>query len=119
MPLTELLSTIHGPLTICESGNEKYFEDGAAALGALVGKYQVKSIDGNNMKITITQNQPINTQDALKAAYESYASTSVSLFTPASTYTPASGSIEVDMRSVGVVEAGRSGEDENGAGGCP
>lgn len=119
LSLTELLSTIHGPLTICESGNEKYFEDGAAALGALVGKYQVKSIDGNNMKITITQNQPINTQDALKAAYESYASTSVSLFTPASTYTPASGSIEVDMRSVGVVEAGRSGEDENGAGGCP
>ena len=121
LSLTELLSTIHGPLTICESGEERYFEDGAAALGALVGKYQVKSIDGNNMKITITQNQPINTMDALKAAYDSYASTPAS--TSASSYTPSSGSIE-DKRnegrakaSVGVVEAGRSGEDENGAGG--
>lgn len=69
LSLTELLSTIHGPLTIELDGKESVFEDGAAALSRLDGKYEVKSIERQAMKIKLERQQPTTTQDALKAAY--------------------------------------------------
>ena len=68
LSLTELLSTIHGPLTIELDGKSMEYEDGAAALTTLTGQYEVKSIEGD-MKIKIEHRKEINRADALKAAY--------------------------------------------------
>lgn len=68
LSLTELLSTIHGPLTISLDGKDTRYEDGAAALESLKEKYEVKSIEGD-MKIVLQKSGQMSTQEALKAAY--------------------------------------------------
>ena len=68
LSLTELLSTIHGPVTISLDGNEKTYEDGAQALKELNEKYEVKEIVGQDMKIKLEKSQT-DKGEALKAAY--------------------------------------------------
>lgn len=68
LSLTELLSTIHGPVVIEVDGNEKTYEDGAQALKELNEKYEVKEIVGNQMKIKLAKSQT-DKGEALKAAY--------------------------------------------------
>ena len=68
LSLTELLSTIHGPVVIEVDGQEKSYEDGTAALKSLTDKYEVKEIVGQTMKIKLTKSQT-DKGEALKAAY--------------------------------------------------
>ena len=69
LSLTELLSTIHGPVTVEVDGEEKAYEDGTAALRALPDKYEVKEITGQNMKIKLNLGRVISTQETLAQAY--------------------------------------------------
>lgn len=69
LSLTELLSTIHGPLTISIDGQETRYEDGAAALGGLNEKYEVKEIIGSQMKIVLERGRAMSTQERLAQAY--------------------------------------------------
>ena len=69
LSLTELLSTIHGPVVIEVDGTERTYEDGAQALRELNEKYEVKEIVGNQMKIKLERGRTMSTQDTLKAAY--------------------------------------------------
>lgn len=68
LSLTELLSTIHGPVVIELDGVEKSYEDGTAALRSLTDKYEVKEIVGQDMKIKLTKSHT-DKGEALKAAY--------------------------------------------------
>ena len=69
LSLTELLSTIHGPVTIELDGKVQTYEDGTAALKELTDKYEVKEIAGQAMKIKLERGRVISSQDTLKAAY--------------------------------------------------
>ena len=72
LSLTELLSTIHGPVVIELDGVEKSYEDGTAALKSLTDKYEVKEIVGQDMKIKLTKSHT-DKREALKAAYAAVA----------------------------------------------
>lgn len=68
LSLTELLSTIHGPVAVELDGQERTYEDGAQALRELNEKYEVKEIIGSDMKIKLAKSQA-DKGEALKAAY--------------------------------------------------
>lgn len=68
LSLTELMSVVKGPLVVELDEKEIVYEDGAAALSRLDGKYEVKSIEGD-MKIKIEKAKEIDKGEALKAAY--------------------------------------------------
>lgn len=68
LSLTELMSVVKGPVAVELDGRETVYEDGAAALSRLDGKYEVKSIEGD-MKIKIEKAKEIDKGEALKAAY--------------------------------------------------
>jgi hypothetical protein len=69
LSLTELFSTIHGPVVIEIAGVEKKYEDGAAALKELSAKYEVKEIAGTDMRIKLVQWRNMSTQETLAQAY--------------------------------------------------
>lgn len=69
LSLTELLSTIHGPVAIELDGVEKSYEDGSQALRSLTDKYEVKEIVGNQMKIKLERGRAVSTQETLAQAY--------------------------------------------------
>ena len=73
LSLTELLSTIHGPVVIELDGVEKSYEDGTAALKSLTDKYEVKEIVGQTMKIKLAKSRGADKDEALKAAYAAVA----------------------------------------------
>lgn len=68
LPLTELLSTIHGPLSIEVDGEKSEYGDGASALREIREHYDVKEIMGPQITIRLEKKEK-STQDALKAAY--------------------------------------------------
>lgn len=53
LSLTELLSTIHGPFSVVIDGDEKRYEDGAAALAGLTERYTVLDVNGKELKIRL------------------------------------------------------------------
>ena len=73
LSLTELLSTIHGPVVIELDGVEKSYKDGTAALRSLTDKYEVKEIVGQTMKIKLEKARAMSTQERLAQVYASVA----------------------------------------------
>ncbi len=68
--LTELLAVLHSPLTLSIDGVDRDFDDGTKALAALTEKYEIKSIDAQNMKIKLERQKKLTTKEALAQAYE-------------------------------------------------
>ncbi len=71
LSLTELLSTVKGPLDIELDGKTHQYGSGEATLAALIEKYDVKEITGNPLHLVLEHKKQLNTQDVLKAAYVS------------------------------------------------
>lgn len=69
LSLTELLSTIHGTVTISLDGNERTYEDGSQALRSLTDKYNVLNINGKDMVIKLERQQEIDKKKVLEDAY--------------------------------------------------
>ena len=71
LSLTELLSTIRGPVIVEVDGVETRYQDGAEALQSLTDKYSVIEINGDKLRLKLEKGRNISKQDALEAAYAS------------------------------------------------
>ncbi len=68
--VTELLSVVHGPITIDINGVERSFNSGEEALETFTKKYDVKEIEGK-IKIKLVDKKQKSVQETLAQAYAS------------------------------------------------
>ena len=73
LSVTELLATIHTPITLKIGGEETEYRDGAEALTALSDKYEVEHIEAEKMKIILARQKKMSTKDVLIQAYAAVA----------------------------------------------
>lgn len=69
LSVTELLAVIHTPLTIVFDGVEKEYGSGAEALAALTDKYNITSIDADKLRVCLSKQHKMSTQEVLAQAY--------------------------------------------------
>ena len=69
LSLTELLATIHTPLTLVLNGEKKQFSCGEDALQALTDKYSVSEISGEDLVLTLNPPKKRSAKETLEQAY--------------------------------------------------